>query len=67
MVPMHYGTFRLSQEPMEEPVPRLLASAAKLGLSGGVRVVAEGETAVFSAESLRAPGLKSAFATMAGS
>ena len=22
MIPMHYGTFRLSQEPMEEPVER---------------------------------------------
>jgi len=26
MIPMHYGTFRLSQEPMEEPVERLLAA-----------------------------------------
>ena len=48
MVPMHYGTFRLSHEPMEEPVPRLLASAAKLGLADKVRVVREGETAVFT-------------------
>ena len=49
MVPMHYGTFRLSHEPMEEPVPRLLASAAKLGLADKVKVVREGETAVFAA------------------
>jgi len=48
MVPMHYGTFRLSHEPMEEPVPRLLASAAKLGILDSMRVVREGETAVFN-------------------
>jgi L-ascorbate metabolism protein UlaG (beta-lactamase superfamily) len=48
MVPMHYGTFRLSHEPMEEPVPRLLASAAKMGLANHMCVVPEGETAVFA-------------------
>ena len=26
MVPMHYGTFWLSEEPLDEPLPRLLAS-----------------------------------------
>ena len=30
MIPMHYGTFKLSQEPMEEPVQRLLGEARKL-------------------------------------
>ena len=53
MVPMHYGTFRLSHEPMEEPVPRLLASAAKLGLADRMRVVREGETAVFAGGAFR--------------
>ena len=48
MVPMHYGTFKLSHEPMEEPVPRLLAAAARAGLGQCMRVVAEGETAVFA-------------------
>ena len=52
MVPMHYGTFRLSHEPMEEPVPRLLASASKMGLANRVRVVREGETAVFAGDAL---------------
>ncbi len=47
MIPMHYGTFRLSHEPMEEPVPRLLQSAKAIGLAERVRVVREGETAVF--------------------
>jgi L-ascorbate metabolism protein UlaG (beta-lactamase superfamily) len=49
-VPMHYGTFKLSHEPMEEPTPRLLASAAKMGLAGHIRVVPEGETTVFTPE-----------------
>jgi L-ascorbate metabolism protein UlaG (beta-lactamase superfamily) len=53
MVPMHYGTFKLSHEPMEEPVPRLLSSAARLGLADRMRVVPEGQTAVFTPESLR--------------
>src|SRR6266852_5459768 len=30
MVPMHYGTFRLGREPMDEPVQRLMAEAARL-------------------------------------
>jgi L-ascorbate metabolism protein UlaG (beta-lactamase superfamily) len=44
MVPMHYGTFRLGREPMEEPAQRLLAEARKLGISDRVHVLAEGET-----------------------
>jgi len=44
MIPMHYGTFRLSQEPMDEPPVRLLASAAKAGLSSRVLVLEEGQT-----------------------
>jgi L-ascorbate metabolism protein UlaG (beta-lactamase superfamily) len=49
MVPMHYGTFWLSEESLEEPLPRLLASAERLGLSERVAVVAEGETRIFRA------------------
>src|SRR6185437_13437760 len=41
MIPMHYGTFRLGREPMEEPLPRLLGAAERAGL--GERVVALGE------------------------
>ncbi len=51
MIPMHYGTFRLSHEPMEEPVPRLLASARLAGVENRVRIVPEGVTAVFSSGS----------------
>ena len=31
MIPMHYGTFRLGREPMDEPVPRLLKAAEQAG------------------------------------
>ncbi len=31
MVPMHYGTFRLSYEPVDEPVQRLLSGARESG------------------------------------
>ncbi|MEO1836718.1 MAG: MBL fold metallo-hydrolase [Akkermansiaceae bacterium] len=33
MVPMHYGTFMLSNEPPEEPLERLMAEAERRGLS----------------------------------
>ncbi len=39
MIPMHYGTFRLSQEPMEEPVERLMAAARQAGVAGSVCVL----------------------------
>jgi L-ascorbate metabolism protein UlaG (beta-lactamase superfamily) len=44
MVPMHYGTFRLGREPMEEPVQRLKAEAARLGIKGKIKILEEGET-----------------------
>ena len=47
MVPMHYGTFRLSYEPVEEPVPRLLREAQRLGIMDRVRVMEEGVTQIF--------------------
>jgi L-ascorbate metabolism protein UlaG (beta-lactamase superfamily) len=47
MVPMHYGTFWLSQEPLQEPLPRLLASAQKLGLEDRIAAIREGETQIF--------------------
>ena len=51
MVPMHYGTFWLSEEPMHEPLPRLLASADRLGLGECMAVVREGETRSFGSVS----------------
>jgi len=47
MAPMHFGTFKLSQEPMEEPVERLLADAAARGISERVMVLEEGVTKFF--------------------
>lgn len=44
MIPMHYGTFRLGREPMEEPVKRLRVEAVRLGIADRVRVLEEGET-----------------------
>ncbi len=51
MIPMHYGTFRLSQEPMEEPVERLMAAARQAGVAGKVCVLGEGETDVTASAS----------------
>lgn len=47
MIPMHYGTFRLSYEPMEEPLQRLRAAAAAAGVSDRVLVLEEGKTRIF--------------------
>ena len=47
LIPMHYGTFPLSYEPLEEPPQRLLAGAAEWGIAEQVRLLQEGETAVF--------------------
>ena len=44
MVPMHFGTFRLGREPMDEPPVRLMAEARRLGIERKVRVLEEGET-----------------------
>jgi L-ascorbate metabolism protein UlaG (beta-lactamase superfamily) len=48
MIPMHYGTFRLSQEPMDEPIERLLAAATKAGVAASICVLPEGQTDVTS-------------------
>jgi len=47
MVPMHYGTFKLSQEPMEEPLERLQNDAARRGISDRVFALEEGVTKFF--------------------
>lgn len=48
MVPMHYGTFRLSHEPMEEPVEFLQDVANKRGVLNRVLVLKEGITRIFA-------------------
>ena len=47
MVPMHYGTFRLSYEPVDEPVQRLLAGAKQHGIGTRICVMEEGVTKFF--------------------
>ncbi|MFZ4116583.1 MAG: MBL fold metallo-hydrolase [Chthoniobacterales bacterium] len=46
-IPMHYGTFPLGYEPLEEPPVRLMASAKKQGLEDRISILKEGETVVF--------------------
>ena len=43
-VPMHYNTFRLGREPMNEPLPRLLAAAKRMGIAEKMCPLAEGES-----------------------
>jgi L-ascorbate metabolism protein UlaG (beta-lactamase superfamily) len=47
MVPMHYGTFRLSHEPIEEPLQLLEEEAERAGVSDRVVVMEEGVTKFF--------------------
>jgi len=47
MVPMHYGTFRLSHEPMEEPLELLDEAARQAGVRDRVLVLTEGVTKIF--------------------
>ncbi len=46
MIPMHFGTFRLGREPMEEPPIRLMDDARRRGIEERVRILGEGETFV---------------------
>ncbi len=47
IVPMHHDTFPLGGEPIHEPAERLVRAALKRGISDTVRVLQEGESAVF--------------------
>ena len=47
LVPMHYGTFRLSYEPLDEPPQRLLACARSRGIEDKVSILTEGQPVVF--------------------
>jgi len=44
MVPMHYNTFRLGREPMDEPLPRLMRAAEAANIEDCIYPLAEGET-----------------------
>lgn len=62
MVPMHFGTFRLGREPMDEPLPRLLAAAERAGVHDAVRPLTEGDTLTLLSRSARATDSVPAFA-----
>jgi L-ascorbate metabolism protein UlaG (beta-lactamase superfamily) len=47
MVPMHYGTFRLSHEPIDEPLQLLAREAKAAGIQDRVLVLEEGVTRLF--------------------
>jgi len=47
MIPMHYGTFRLSQEPIEEPLQRLRLEAQRRKIEKKICVLEEGVTKFF--------------------
>lgn len=47
MVPMHYGTFRLSHEPIDEPLQLLERAAKAAGIEDHVKVMEEGVTQFF--------------------
>jgi L-ascorbate metabolism protein UlaG (beta-lactamase superfamily) len=42
MVPMHYGSFRLSYEPLHEPLERLRRQVQQHQLEAAVRILQEG-------------------------
>jgi L-ascorbate metabolism protein UlaG (beta-lactamase superfamily) len=44
MVPMHYNTFPLGREPMQEPLARLLQAAERAGVRQQVHPLVEGES-----------------------
>jgi len=50
MVPIHWGTFILSHEPLEEPLQRLRAEAKRLGVEDRVVVLKQGESFTFPEE-----------------
>jgi L-ascorbate metabolism protein UlaG (beta-lactamase superfamily) len=47
LIPMHYGTFRLSHEPIEEPLQFLEREARAQGIADSVLVLEEGTTTLF--------------------
>ncbi|MDR0533988.1 MAG: MBL fold metallo-hydrolase [Verrucomicrobiales bacterium] len=46
-IPMHFGTYRLSFEPMAEPPQRLMKAALREGIVNKIRILTEGKPQVF--------------------
>ena len=55
MIPMHYGTFRLSHEPMDEPLQFLDREARSHGVRDRVLVLEEGVPTVWESTSAQKP------------
>jgi L-ascorbate metabolism protein UlaG (beta-lactamase superfamily) len=47
LIPMHYGSFRLSYEPPQEPPERLAERASELGILDKVHFLTEGQPVLF--------------------
>ena len=43
LIPIHWGTFQLSSEPLDEPIQQLKKIAAEKGLTNRVRILQPGE------------------------
>lgn len=56
LIPMHYNTFRLGREPMNEPLPRLLAAAHSAGISDHIIPLTEGHSWMQTADRLEPAG-----------
>ena len=46
LVPMHYGSFRLGYEPLDEPPARLMSAARAQGIDDRVLLLTEGAPVV---------------------
>jgi L-ascorbate metabolism protein UlaG (beta-lactamase superfamily) len=46
-IPMHFGTYRMSYEPMHEPELRLKAAAEEAGVGANIRLLVEGMPQIF--------------------
>jgi L-ascorbate metabolism protein UlaG (beta-lactamase superfamily) len=47
MIPMHYGTFCLSEESMDEPLPRLMKAATDASVQNRIQALREGDTSIY--------------------
>ena len=47
LIPMHFGTYRLSYEPLHEPPQRLMKAASEAGRLASVRFLIEGMPTLF--------------------
>jgi L-ascorbate metabolism protein UlaG (beta-lactamase superfamily) len=48
LIPMHYGTFSLTEEPMDEPMSRFIEAATRAGIMSAVDVLSEGQTKIYT-------------------